>query len=57
METQVAKTLAQLQERVSYLEDGGRGNNVRIVGVLGNSEKGDMDLTKAFRLNKRIDVG
>lgn len=34
--TQVVKTLAQLQERVSYLEDGGRGNNVRIVGVLGN---------------------
>lgn len=40
---QVGKTVEQLQERVNYLEDAGRRNNVRIVGVVENSEAGDME--------------
>lgn len=41
--SQVGKTVEQLQERVNYLEDAGRRNNVRIVGVVENSETGDME--------------
>jgi len=36
------KTIAQLQEKVTYLEDAGRRNNVRIVGVVESAEGGDV---------------
>lgn len=57
--TQVVKAVAHLQERVTYLEDAGGvytdyANNVRIVGVLENSEKRDMDAFVCSLLNEGL---
>ena len=35
--------LTQVQKTVTYLKDERRPNNICIVGVMENSEKGDMD--------------
>lgn len=37
-----AKTIAQLQEKVTYLEDASRRNNVRIIGIEEGAEDRDM---------------
>lgn len=37
--------MVQLRGRVNYLEDAGRRNNVCIVGIVENSEAGDMEMS------------
>lgn len=38
----VVKTITQLQEKVTYLEDAGRRNNIWIVGIVEGAEGQDM---------------
>uniref|UniRef100_A0A668AJF4 L1 transposable element RRM domain-containing protein n=1 Tax=Myripristis murdjan TaxID=586833 RepID=A0A668AJF4_9TELE len=53
---QVGKTVEPLKERVNYLEDAGRRNNVRIVGVKENSEAGDMEKFVRTLLEECLDM-
>ena len=50
------KTIAQLQEKVTYLEDAGRRNNVRIVGVVESAEGGDVQRFMRTFLEEALDI-
>ncbi|KAG7999513.1 LINE-1 retrotransposable element ORF1 protein [Nibea albiflora] len=51
-----SKTIAQLQEKITYLEDAGRRNNVRIVGVAEGAEGGDMQRFARTFLEETLDI-
>lgn len=51
------KTITQLQEKITYLEDAGRRNNVRIVGVTEGAEGRDMQGFVQKLLTEALDVG
>ena len=55
MET-ATKTIAQLQEKVTYLEDAGRRNNVCIVGVVESAKGGDMQKIVRTFLEEVLDI-
>ena len=50
------KTIAQLQEKVTYLEDAGRRNNVRIVGIEEGAEDRDMQKFVQKLLAETLDI-
>ena len=51
------RTVTQLQERVIYLEDAGRRNNVRIVGIKEGDEGRDMQGFVQKLISETLDVG
>uniref|UniRef100_A0A3P8RLF1 Reverse transcriptase domain-containing protein n=1 Tax=Amphiprion percula TaxID=161767 RepID=A0A3P8RLF1_AMPPE len=51
-----AATIKQLQERVAYLEDAGRRNNVRIVGVEEGTEGKDLNVFISSLLSETLNI-
>lgn len=50
------KTPSQLQETITYLEDAGHGNNIRIVGMAEDTEGRDMQGFLKKLISEALDI-